>query len=130
MDVPEYQNCTGVVISNMNCSTYLSVSIISSSQNLSKPHIKRYSYLHNFILGNNKYITFHSCNQKETSAHVFTMTHSVKGMTISPKPLSRLEKTRVSLASSNSASASTTHSDSNGVGVIPSGNRVPEQGGG
>ena len=79
MDVPEYRNCTCVVISSMNCSTYLSVSIISSYRNLSKPHIERYSFADNIILGNNKNITFHYCHQKETSAHVCTTTSSVKG---------------------------------------------------
>ena len=78
-DVPEYQNCTGVVISSMNYSTYLSVSIISSYWNLSKPHIERDSFVENVILGNNKNITFHSCHKEETSAHVCTITFSVKG---------------------------------------------------
>ena len=64
----------------MNCSTSLYVSIVSSSRNLSKPHIKRYSFVDNIISGNNKNITFHSCHQKETPAHVYTMAYSVKGV--------------------------------------------------
>ena len=63
----------------MNCSTSLYVSIISSSRNLSKPHIERDLFVDNVILGNNKNITFHSCQRKETSAHVCTMIYSVKG---------------------------------------------------
>ena len=62
----------------MNCSTSLSISIISSSQNLSIPHIERYSFVDNVILENNKNITFHSCHRKETSAYACTMSSSVK----------------------------------------------------
>ena len=79
MEVPKYQNCTGVVSSSMNCRTSLSVSIISSSRNFLKPHIERDSFANNVNLGNNKNITFHSCHQKETSAHVCTISSSVKG---------------------------------------------------
>ena len=64
LDVPMYQNCTGVVSSSMNCSTYISVSIISSSRNFSKPHIKIYPFVDNVILGNKKNITFNYFHQK------------------------------------------------------------------
>ena len=111
----------------MNCSTSLSVSIIYSSQNPSKPHIKRDSFLHKFILGNNKNITFYSCHQKDTSTDVCTMKFSVKGMVSSPKPPSSLEKTRASLAASDSARATNSHCGSGGVGVSPSRNLVPER---
>ena len=78
-DVPEYQNCTGVVSSSMDYSTSISVSIISSYQNISKPHIERDSLVDNVILGNNKKTTFHSCHRKETSTNVCTIKSSVKG---------------------------------------------------
>ena len=69
---------SAIVSSSMNCSTYLSVSIICSSRNISKPHIKIDSVVDNNILGNKKNTIFHSCHRKEISAHVCTMTSSVK----------------------------------------------------
>ena len=48
-------------------------------------------------------------------------------MVRSPKPPSSLEKTISSLAASDSASTTTSHRESGGVGVSPSGNRVPER---
>ena len=58
------------------------------------------------------------------------MISSVKGMVSSPKPPSSLKKTRSSPVASISVSASTSNYGSGGVGVSPSGNRVPEQSGG
>ena len=61
------------------------------------------------------------------SAHVCTMTSSVKGMVSSPNPSSSLEKKIASLAASDSVRASTSHCGSGGVGVIPSGKQVSER---
>ena len=92
----------------MNCSTSLSVSVISSSRNISKPIIERDSFADNVILGDNKNTTFHSCHRKETPVHVCTMTYSVKGTAY---------KQRIQQVLTTSASASAVYTSAIGTAL-------------